>query len=149
MHCYENVWSAIEPSVGAAAGLKARAGLMIALAGTIRRRGWTQRQAARRFGVAEPRVSDLMRGRIRLFSLDTLVEMVALACLRPRLPRCRALDRPARLWRRHSPSTNFAPGSVPGGRSIKRRFFAVLHTRVISSPVVAARATIVAEHRRK
>jgi predicted XRE-type DNA-binding protein len=82
---YESVWDAIETSPGAAAGLKARAGLMIALAGTIRRRGWTQRQAARRFGVAQPRVSDLVRGRIRLFSLDALVEMAALAGLRPRV----------------------------------------------------------------
>jgi predicted XRE-type DNA-binding protein len=58
---------------------------MIALSDLIRRSGWTQRQAAAKFGVTQPRVSDLMRGRIDLFSLDTLVDMAAAGGLKPRI----------------------------------------------------------------
>jgi predicted XRE-type DNA-binding protein len=47
----------------------------------IERRGWTQAEAARRFGVTQPRVSDLMRGKIDLFGLDTLVNMAVAAGL--------------------------------------------------------------------
>jgi predicted XRE-type DNA-binding protein len=54
---------------------------MIALKEQIERRGWTQAEAAGRFGVTQPRVSDLMRGKIDLFGLDTLVNMAAAAGL--------------------------------------------------------------------
>ncbi|MEO8926480.1 MAG: XRE family transcriptional regulator [Caulobacteraceae bacterium] len=40
---------------------------------------------AKLFGVTQPRVSDLMRGKIELFSLDTLVNMLAAAGLRATL----------------------------------------------------------------
>ena len=42
-------------------------------------RGLTQAQAAKLLGVYQPRVSDLMRGRIEVFSIETLIEM--LSCL--------------------------------------------------------------------
>ncbi|MGV3518169.1 helix-turn-helix domain-containing protein [Luteitalea sp.] len=42
----------------------------------IKRLGWTQKQAAARLGVTQPRVSDLMRGRLHLFSIDMLMEMM-------------------------------------------------------------------------
>lgn len=47
----------------------------------IQRSGMTQAQAARQFGVTQPRVSDLTRGKIDLFSIDTLVNMVSAAGL--------------------------------------------------------------------
>ena len=37
----------------------------------------TQREAAKRFGVSQPRLNDLMRGKIGKFSLDALVNMLA------------------------------------------------------------------------
>jgi predicted XRE-type DNA-binding protein len=46
-----------------------------ALVGEIERRSLTQSRAAALFDVTQPRISDLMRGRLDLFSLDTLVEM--------------------------------------------------------------------------
>jgi predicted XRE-type DNA-binding protein len=52
---------------------------MIALRSLIKERTLTQARAARLFGVTQPRVSDLVRGRIELFSIDTLVEMLARA----------------------------------------------------------------------
>jgi predicted XRE-type DNA-binding protein len=70
---FASVWDAIEDTPAAAENLKLRSALMIALKEQIERQGWTQAEAARRFGVTQPRVSDLMRGRIELFGLDTLV----------------------------------------------------------------------------
>ena len=60
-----------------AAHLQIRTDLMIAIERTLRDRGLTQARAAKVLEVSQPRVSDLMRGRIDLFSIDTLVEMLA------------------------------------------------------------------------
>jgi predicted XRE-type DNA-binding protein len=56
--------------------LKLRAELMVRLEQLIRDRGLTQARAAALFGVSQPRVSDLVRGRIDRFSIDTLVAML-------------------------------------------------------------------------
>jgi predicted XRE-type DNA-binding protein len=50
---------------------------MHAVQEVLRRRRLRQRDAATLFGVAQPRVSDLVRGKIALFSIDTLVDMLA------------------------------------------------------------------------
>jgi len=71
---YASVWDAIEKPKEAAS-LKARAEIAHALIGEIERRAMTQSKAAALLCVTQPRVSDLMRGRLDLFSLDTLVEM--------------------------------------------------------------------------
>jgi len=73
-----SVWDAIEDP-GAAENLKIRAALMQELSAYIERSGMTQAQAARRLGVTQPRISDLTRGKIDLFSIDTLVNMLAAA----------------------------------------------------------------------
>ncbi len=52
---------------------------MMAIEQLIEARGLTQTRAARLFGVTQPRVSDLVRGRIELFSIDALVEMLGRA----------------------------------------------------------------------
>jgi predicted XRE-type DNA-binding protein len=59
--------------------LRIRSALMATLRELIATRGWTQAQAARLLGVTQPRVSDLVRGKIDLFSIDTLVEMLSKA----------------------------------------------------------------------
>jgi predicted XRE-type DNA-binding protein len=64
---------------GEAERLSVRSELMIAIGQLIKERGLTQAQAARLFGVTQPRVSDLVRGRIELFSTDGLVEMLGRA----------------------------------------------------------------------
>lgn len=48
-------------------------------------RGTTQREAAKQFGVTQPRLNDLMRGKIGTFSLDALVNMLAHAGMRVEL----------------------------------------------------------------
>jgi predicted XRE-type DNA-binding protein len=62
-----------------AESLRIRSDLMIALTKVIDYRGISQRQAATLFGVTQPRISDLVRGKIDLFSIDTLVNMLAKA----------------------------------------------------------------------
>ena len=68
-----------------ARNLELRADLMIALSRVIQRRGLTQVEAAALLGVSQPRVSDLVRGRIDRFSVDTLVAMLGHAGVRVRL----------------------------------------------------------------
>jgi predicted XRE-type DNA-binding protein len=57
--------------------LKVRAELMVNLQKVITARGLKQAEAAELLGVTQPRISDLMRGRIDLFSIDTLIDMLA------------------------------------------------------------------------
>ncbi|MDN5869951.1 MAG: XRE family transcriptional regulator [Nitrococcus sp.] len=78
---FPSVWDAIEDTPAEAENMKLRSVLMMALDEHIKRQGWTQAEAARRLGVTQPRVSDLMRGKINLFGLDTLVNMIAAAGL--------------------------------------------------------------------
>lgn len=76
---FQSVWDAIEDSPVEAASMKMRAELMNALIEMITKAGLTQAEAAKRLRVTQPRISDLMRGKIELFSLDALVDMLALA----------------------------------------------------------------------
>lgn len=78
---FASVWDAIEDTSAEAENMKLRSKLMMALEQHIRAKGWTQAEAARRLGVTQPRVSDLLRGKINLFALDTLVNMVVAAGL--------------------------------------------------------------------
>lgn len=57
--------------------LRVRSDLMLNLQKAIAERGLKQAEAAELLGVTQPRVSDLMRGRIDLFSIDTLIDMLA------------------------------------------------------------------------
>ena len=65
-----------------AENLRIRSELMTQLEKLIERKGLTQTAAARLLGVSQPRVSDLVRGRIELFSIDMLVNMLAKAGVR-------------------------------------------------------------------
>jgi predicted XRE-type DNA-binding protein len=65
-----------------AENLRIRAKMMMALTGYIEERKITQSRAARIMGVSQPRISDLARGKIGLFTIDTLVNMVAAAGLK-------------------------------------------------------------------
>jgi predicted XRE-type DNA-binding protein len=64
--------------------LRIRAELMLALERWMARRRLTQAQAAKLLGVSQPRVNDLVRGRLHRFSIDALVEMLTRAGLRVR-----------------------------------------------------------------
>ncbi len=77
-----NVFRDIGFSREEAENLKIRSDLMIRLAKLIETRGLTQAQAAALFRVTQPRVSDLVRGKIERFSIDTLVAMLGYAGIR-------------------------------------------------------------------
>lgn len=50
--------------------------LTITLIQLIRARGWSQVVASQKLMVSQPRISNLMRGKIELFSIDALLEMI-------------------------------------------------------------------------
>lgn len=72
---YESVWDALADTPEQAANLKARTELMQKIAAIVKDSGWTQAEAARRCGVTQPRMNDLLRGRVSRFSLDALVNI--------------------------------------------------------------------------
>jgi predicted XRE-type DNA-binding protein len=74
---FTNAFEAVGFAAAEAEHLRIRADLMIALTKIIEARGLTQAAAAKLLRVTQPRVSDLMRGKIDRFSIDTLVEMLA------------------------------------------------------------------------
>jgi predicted XRE-type DNA-binding protein len=79
------VWDAIEDTRRQAASLKARSELMMALQEQMKCNGMTHTRAAKILGVTQPRMSDLMHGRIELFSLESLVDMITSAGLKVEL----------------------------------------------------------------
>ena len=72
---YASVWDAIADKPEQAANLRARAELMQKIAAIVKENGWTQVEAADRCGVTQPRINDLLRGRVSRFSLDALVNI--------------------------------------------------------------------------
>ena len=76
---YTSVWDAIEATPEAAASMRVRAELIIAVQRYVEASGETQAQAAKHLGLTQPRLNDLLRGRIEKFSLDALVNMLARA----------------------------------------------------------------------
>ena len=72
---FASVWDALEDGPELAASMKARSALMMSLVKVVE--GWklTQAEAAKRLGVTQPRLNDLLRGRIEKFSLDALFDL--------------------------------------------------------------------------
>jgi predicted XRE-type DNA-binding protein len=73
----ESVFKDLADTPEEADNLTARGVLMIAIEQRVREKGWTQTEAAARLHVTQPRVSDLLNGKITKFSLDALVNMLA------------------------------------------------------------------------
>ena len=74
-----NVFEDLGFSAEEAENLKVRSALMTSIRRIIEKDRLTQEEAAELFGVSQPRVSDLVRGKIELFSIDGLVNMLAAA----------------------------------------------------------------------
>jgi predicted XRE-type DNA-binding protein len=74
---FENVWDALADTPEEAANLTLRSDLMMKIEKIVKENGWTQAEAAKRCGVSQPRINDLLRGRISRFSLDALVNIAA------------------------------------------------------------------------
>ena len=80
---FPSVWDAITDTPQETASMKARSKLMMALSDTISQRQLRQKDAAALFGVTQPRISDLLRGKIHLFSLAMLMDMASTAGMSP------------------------------------------------------------------
>ena len=74
---FDNVWDALADTPEEAANLTLRSELMMQIETIIKQHAWTQAEAAARCGVTQPRINDLLRGRIARFSLDALVNIAA------------------------------------------------------------------------
>jgi len=72
---FASVWDAVADTPAEAANLRVRSQLMQEIADIVSENGWKQAEAARRCGVTQPRVNDLLRGRVSRFSLDALVNI--------------------------------------------------------------------------
>ena len=82
---FANVWDALEDSPEDAATMTMRSNVMTIFNATVR--GWntTQAQAARRLGITQPRLNDLLKGKISKFSLDTLLTLATRAGLKVKI----------------------------------------------------------------
>jgi len=89
IHSFKSVWDALADTPEQAANLRARSELMRQITDVIEENGWTQMEAGAKCGVTQPRINDLLRGRISRFSLDALVNIAA------------ALGRPVRVELQH------------------------------------------------
>ena len=68
-----------------AENLKLRSDLMIRIEKYVKQSEMTQAEAARKLGITQPRLNQLFKGKIQLFSLDALVNMLANAGMRVRM----------------------------------------------------------------
>lgn len=74
---FDSVWDALADTPQEAANLAARNDLMDELIAIIKANGWKQAEAAAQLKLTQPRVSDLLKGRIDRFSLDALINIAA------------------------------------------------------------------------
>ena len=77
---FDSVWDAIE-GPEEAENMRLRAKLMRAIIGHMEKSQLSQAAAAKLMGVTQPRISDLVRGKIDLFSIDMLINMASRAGL--------------------------------------------------------------------
>jgi predicted XRE-type DNA-binding protein len=74
---YTSVWDAIEEDAVKAANLKLRSELMMEASEYVKQSGLTQSQAAEKLGTTQPRLNDVLKGRIEKCTVDRLVNMLA------------------------------------------------------------------------
>lgn len=79
---FANIWDALEDTPAESASMTMRSSLLIAIEQRVRSWNVTQAEAAARLGITQPRLNDLLRGRIAKFSLDMLINLASAAGLR-------------------------------------------------------------------
>jgi len=82
---FDNVWDALENTPAEAANMNLRSRLLIAIEERVRSWNVTQAEAARRLGITQPRLNDLLKGKILNFSVDTLINLATQAGLGVRI----------------------------------------------------------------
>lgn len=76
---WPDIWAAIEDDAAVAANLRMRSDLMDAIKARIGAWQVSQTEAAKRLGISQPRLNELLRDRFNRFSLDALVRIAATA----------------------------------------------------------------------
>lgn len=76
-HIFTSAFDALCDTPAEAANMRLRADLMMRISQIIQENGWTQKQAASHCGLTQPRINDLLNGKIDKFSLDALVNIHA------------------------------------------------------------------------
>ncbi len=74
---FNSVWDALADTPAEAANLKAKAALMQQISAYIAAQDWTQDEAAKQCKITQPRMNDLLRGRISKFSMDALINIAS------------------------------------------------------------------------
>jgi predicted XRE-type DNA-binding protein len=82
---YASVFDAIADTPQEAVNLRLRAEMVRRIAQHVERKDWTQSEAAKHAGITQPRMNDLLRGRMSRFSLDALVNIAAALGMRVEL----------------------------------------------------------------
>ena len=82
---FDNVWDALESTPAEAAAMTLRSRLLVAIEERVRSWDITQAEAARRLKITQPRLNDLLRGKITKFSVDTLINLAAQAGISVRI----------------------------------------------------------------
>lgn len=82
---FANVWNALEGNPEDAATMTMRSDVMIAIKDKVKSWNTTQAQAARRLAITQPRLNDLLHGKINKFSLDTLLILATRAGLKVKI----------------------------------------------------------------
>ena len=82
MQTYNDVWDALSDTPEEAENMKIRSGLMMAISDRLENLDGTQAAQAKRLGITQPRLNDLLQGRISNFSLDALVTIAVNAGLK-------------------------------------------------------------------
>jgi predicted XRE-type DNA-binding protein len=72
---FDSVWDTLEDDPIRRQNLKLRSELMIRISEELRTRGVTQTQAAALLRISQPRVSELLQGKIDSFRVDSLVDI--------------------------------------------------------------------------
>lgn len=80
---YASVWDALTDTPAESAKMKARSEMLMAVKRTVESWKLTQARSAERLGVTQPRLNDLLRGRVTKFSTDALFDLSAAAGLTP------------------------------------------------------------------
>jgi predicted XRE-type DNA-binding protein len=78
---FASIWDALEDTPQAAANMRLRSKLMMALGKTVQSWELSQKEAAKRLGISQPRLNDVLSGKIDKFSLDALVNLSSAAHL--------------------------------------------------------------------
>ena len=74
---FKSAFDAIADSPEDALNMKLRASMVREIRAKLAAKGWTQTRAAAELGISQPRVSDLLNGKLSRFSLDALVTILA------------------------------------------------------------------------